>query len=205
MESEFILQVVGDRTPGPSSADHSDRSHFGEVPKISMHRRTPIHQESFDPVLVSIRSTIGSGRKCAISRRTPIHPPFNTPGPNYMPKSTSDEVPKYSFPKGRRVKKIPITPGPSDYYQQKEFGKDGLKISITQAKRKPLWDNNDSPGPAYKCNWEATRPSSPRYQIRNKIYTKPAQHSPRLMAQVSTISKIGYSFPRAGRTTIIQH
>ena len=205
MEADYIIQVVGDRTPFPSSADHSERSHFGEVPKISMHSRIPIRNDIYDPVLVKIKSDMGSGRRCAISPRYKIPPPFNTPGPNYVPKSTSEEVPKYSFPKGRRIRKIEITPGPSDYSKHQEFGKDAYKISITKSDRKPLWDTNQSPGPQYKCNWEATRPSSPRYHIQSRYYPKNTTKSPRLMGQVSTISSKGYTFSRAGRTAIIHH
>lgn len=207
MQAETIVQIVGDQTPGPSPVDHVSESTFGQVPKIAMHTKPKLIRDSYDPYLVKIKSTIGSGRKCSMSPRYKVPPPYITPGPSYVPPPFYKNSPRFSIPKSKREKKITITPGPADYGKISDFQKEGHGIGIPNSKRKPFWETNNGPGPAYNTNsnFNAVMPRSPRVHIMSKYYKKEEPYSSRLMGPISTFSKNGYCFSRGGRTNIIQH
>lgn len=207
MEAEFNVQIVGDRTPGPSPCDYVDRDRFGDGLKYSIRSRFPIPQYTVDPYLVNLPTTVGEGPKISITGRHEPPKPYVPPGPNYVPPPFGKDAHSIRFKKAKKRSKIKPTPGPADYYitpkSARAFGTESKRTNIRTGGPRQLWGTIESPGPAcYKPLYKPTRASSPKWSIRNKYNEPRRDRTGEYIAQRSSLDKHGFTFGRGGRTAI---
>lgn len=207
MEAEFNVQIVGDRTPGPSPAEYVDRDHFGDGLKYSIRPRVNYRPDTIDPSLVNLPTCIGQGQKHSLSSRHPPLNPFVPPGPNYVTPSFGSDATKIGFTKSRPSKKKVRTPGPADYtisaQAAKAVGTESPRTNIRTGGPRVLWDTISSPGPAmYKPRYMDVRESSPRYTISHKYNDRKKDRTGEYIAPRSTLDGHGSTFSRGGRTPI---
>lgn len=207
MEAEFNVQIVGDRTPGPSPADYVDRDHFGDGLKYSIRARFPVPQSTLDPYLVNLPTTVGEGPKISVSGKCDPPHPWVPPGPNYVPPPFGKDAHKVVFKKSRKRPRINRTPGPSDYHitpkAARAVGTESPRINIRTGGPRQLWGTIESPGPAcYKPRHMQARESSPKWTIGHRYNDRRKDRTGEYIAPRSTLDTHGSSFGRGGRTPI---
>lgn len=207
MEAEFNVQIVGDRTPGPSSADYVDRDRFCSGPKYSIRPRCTLTTEHLDGALVNLPTCIGKGPKIALSSR---HPPTNTfvpPGPNYVRPAFGKDARKTGFPKARAKDRRLKTPGPADYHinpkSVRSFATESPRTAVREGGPRVLWGTVFSPGPArYNPRHMKIRESAPQYTIAHKYKERAKDRTGEYIAQRSSLDSHGSTFSHGGRTPI---
>ncbi|OHT08060.1 hypothetical protein TRFO_23601 [Tritrichomonas foetus] len=207
MEANFNVQIVGDRTPGPSPADHVDRDRFGDGLKYSIRARYPIPEAHLDPTLVNLPTCIGTGHKHSLSSRHPEPNQFVPPGPNYVRPPFGKDARRTGFPRARPNPKIPKMPGPADYVPSPRSvhgtATESPRTHVREGGPRVLWDTVFSPGPAcYKPQHMKVRQSSPRYSIAKKYPERKKDRTGEYVKQRSTLAGPSFSFSHGGRTPI---
>lgn len=202
MEAEFNINVLGEFIT-PSPAEYAPPSKFGDVPKVNIRPRIPIHEDKTDPLLVNLKTTIGTGPKVACTPRRPLPEPYVTPGPKYMTPDFAKDAKKVGFPRARPQTARSRSPGPAKYVQERITGADSPYLHVRTGPRK-LWDETYSPGPAaYKPRYDRTRAASPQYTIKHKYKDRAKDKTGEYIAQRSTLSGPKFTMAKSGRCKIM--